>query len=200
MFNSMRNAMFGLLAILAVEDGAQRLGADDSVLDPKRSPASAEAAAPGADSKTTTPRVRIANAGFESRTRSTWSVHVYGAQSQIEADASIVREGKQSLRISSTEPSDTALGQELMLRAGHWYRFRGWVRTRGLAPQSASVCGTFQIQMPGGAGMIASGANHQGNTEWTEVVLDFERAARRPLNSHCRVSQRVWQGDRNSLV
>jgi alpha-N-arabinofuranosidase len=173
MSTSVRNAIFGLLAILAVADAAYRLGADDSVLEAQQSPASAEAVATGTDPKIRMPRLQIANAGFESRTEG-WSVHIYGAQSKIEADASIVHEGKQSLRMSSTEPSDIALGQELMLRAGHWYRFRGWVRTRGLVRQSASVCGTFQIQMPGGTGIIASGANHQGDTDWTEVALDFE--------------------------
>ena len=119
------------------------------------------------------PSIDIANRSFESQTDG-WSVHVYGARPKIEADATIVHEGKHSLRITSSEPTDTALGQEVMLRAGRWYRFRGWVRTQNLVMQSARVCGTFQIQMPGGAGIIASGANHQGNTDWTEVVIEFE--------------------------
>jgi alpha-N-arabinofuranosidase len=173
MINSLRNAAFGLVAMLAVEDAALRLGADDSELDPTRSLASADATAPAADAGTKMPRIQFANAGFESRTDG-WSIHVYGAQPKIETDTRIVHEGQQSLRVSSTDPSDTALGQELMLRAGRWYRFRGWVRTRSLVPQSAPVCGTFQIQMPGGAGIIASGANHQGNTDWTEVAIEFE--------------------------
>ncbi len=173
MSHSVRHVLFGLLAILAVENAARCLRADDSALDPKRSLAAARATAPGAGPERGMPRIQVANAGFESRTEG-WSVHVYGAQPQIEADSRIVHEGKQSLRISATEPSDTALGQELKLRAGHWYRFRGWVRTQGLVSQTASVCGTFQIQMPGGTGIIASGPNHQGDTDWTEVALDFE--------------------------
>jgi alpha-L-arabinofuranosidase len=115
----------------------------------------------------------LKNPGFEAGTDA-WSIHVYGAQPKIEVDANSKHEGKQSLRISSTEPSDTALGQELMLHAGHWYRFRGWVRTRALDPKEAPFYGTFQIQMLAGAGVIASGPNHKGDTDWTEVAIEFE--------------------------
>ena len=118
----------------------------------------------------------LKNAGFESGTDG-WDVHIYGAKPVIEADAATVHEGKQSLRISSAEPSDAALGQELMLAPGRLYRLRGWVRTRGLDPHGAPVYGTFQIQMPGGNGIIASGTNHGGDTDWTEEVVDFEAPA-----------------------
>jgi dipeptidyl aminopeptidase/acylaminoacyl peptidase/alpha-L-arabinofuranosidase len=115
----------------------------------------------------------LRNAGFENKLEG-WSVHVYGAPPKIEADDTIRHEGKQSLRISATEPSDTALGQEVQLRGGRWYRFSGWVRTRGLEPRGASVFGTFQIQLPGGHGLLAGGLNHGGDTDWTEVVLGFQ--------------------------
>jgi len=115
----------------------------------------------------------LRNPGFEMGTDD-WSIHVLGAKSNVEADAEIKHGGKQSLRISATEPSDTALGQEVMLRPGHCYRLRGWVRTRGLDPKGAPVHGTFQIQTPGGAGVIANGLNHKGDTDWTEVVTEFE--------------------------
>jgi alpha-N-arabinofuranosidase len=115
----------------------------------------------------------LKNAGFESGTDG-WSVHVYGAQPKVESDDQIVHEGKHSLRISSSELSDTALGQEVMLSPGRLYRLRGWVRTRGLDAHGAPVCGTIQIQTPGGASVIASGANHDGDTDWTEVTIDFE--------------------------
>src|SRR5258708_21464039 len=101
----------------------------------------------------------VKNPGFEDKLDS-WSVHVYGAQPEIEADKDITHEGKQSVRISSTEPSDTALGQDVQLKPSQIYRFTGWVRTRGLHPRGASVFGTFQIQQAGGAGIIASGTNH----------------------------------------
>jgi alpha-N-arabinofuranosidase len=89
-------------------------------------------------------------------------------------DDTIRHEGKQSLRISAAEPSDTALGQEVQLRAGRLYRLSGWVRTRGLDPHGAPVFGTFQVQMPGGHGFIAGGLNHGGDTDWTEVVIGFQ--------------------------
>jgi len=122
--------------------------------------------------KTSVVQENLQNSGFESGTDG-WSTHVYGARSTIESDSTITHGGKKSLRISAAEPSDTALGQELILHAGHWYRLHGWVRTRSLDPRGAPVFGTFQIQMPGGAGIIASGTNHQGDSDWSEVTIDF---------------------------
>jgi alpha-N-arabinofuranosidase len=122
-----------------------------------------------ADDTTTT----LHNPGFESGLDG-WSVHVYGARPAIEFDSEVVHEGKQSLRISGTKPSDTGLGQEIMLKAGRWYRFTGWVRTRGLDPHGAPVYGTFQIQQPAGKGVIAGGANHGGDTDWTETAIYFK--------------------------
>jgi alpha-N-arabinofuranosidase len=102
-----------------------------------------------------------------------WSLHVYGARPQVEVDTKVVHKGKQSLRISAAELSDTALGQEVQLKPERCYRFSGWVRTRKLDPHGAPVFGTFQIQQPGGRGIIASGTNHQGDTDWTEVAIYF---------------------------
>jgi alpha-N-arabinofuranosidase len=130
------------------------------------------------------PRVEsLTNPGFEAGTDG-WSVVVYGAKPTVEADEKVTHEGKRSLRISSAEPSDAALGQELMLSPGKWYRFRGWVRTRGLDPHGAPVYGTFQIQTPGGGSVIASGVNHDGDTDWTETTIDFEA----PPSGRTRVS------------
>jgi alpha-N-arabinofuranosidase len=118
----------------------------------------------------------LLNPGFESKLAG-WSLHVYGARPTLGWDGRVVREGKQSLRISASEPSDTALGQEVRLRPGRCYRLSGWVRTRGLDPRGAPVCGTFQVQRPGGAGILASGANHSGDTDWTRVEVCFEAPA-----------------------
>jgi alpha-N-arabinofuranosidase len=115
----------------------------------------------------------LRNPGFEAGLDG-WSVHVYGAPSRVEADRQVVREGRQSLRIAATEPSDTALGQEITLQPGQWYRLSGWVRTRGLDPRGAPVHGTFQIQKPGGHGILASGTNQGGDTDWTEVTIRFQ--------------------------
>ncbi len=114
----------------------------------------------------------LTNPGFEKKTEG-WSVHVYGADSQIDSDATVLHEGKLSLRIKAAEKSDTALGQEVTLRPGRCYRLLGWVRTRGLDPSSAPVFGTFQVQNPGGKGIIAGGTNHGGDTDWTEESIPF---------------------------
>jgi alpha-N-arabinofuranosidase len=131
-------------------------------------------------------RVRVdglTNPGFESGTDG-WQAAVYGAPAKIEADAETVHEGKRSLRVSSAEPSDAALGQDVTLSPGKPYRLRGWVRTRGLDPHGAPVYGTLQVQTPGGASVIASGKNHGGDTDWTEETLDFEA----PPGGRTRVS------------
>jgi alpha-N-arabinofuranosidase len=120
----------------------------------------------------------ISNGGFESaEPHAGWTVHVYGAQSSVAEDARVEHGGLKSLRISADSPSDTALGQEISLRARRFYRLTGWVRTRGLNPMGAPVFGTFQVQKPGGAGVIASGKNHAGDNEWTEVAIPFQAPA-----------------------
>jgi alpha-N-arabinofuranosidase len=116
----------------------------------------------------------LANPGFERTPVQTgWEVNVYGATPHIERDTRVFHGGRASLRVSADEPSDTALGQEIRLQAGRCYRLRGWVRTQGLDPHGASVYGTLQIQWPHGSGVLASGANHGGDTGWTEVSVPF---------------------------
>jgi alpha-L-arabinofuranosidase len=115
----------------------------------------------------------LRNAGFENATDH-WTIHFFGAKPQLEFDTQTKHEGKQSLRITAAELSDTALGQEVLLKAHHWYRLTGWVRTRGLDPHGAPVFGTFQVQLPGGKGILATGGNHDGDTDWTEVPIVFQ--------------------------
>ena len=97
----------------------------------------------------------------------------HGAQPNVNLDAAIHHEGRQSLRIEAGSPSDTALGQEVQLKPGRRYRLRGWVRTRISIPAAHPVCGTFQVQHPGGIGSIVTGRNHPGTCDWTEEIVDF---------------------------
>ncbi len=117
----------------------------------------------------------LRNAGFESAlVQEDWEKTVYGAASQIELDTQVARQGNQSLRVTATEPSDTALGQEITLRPAQWYRLSGWVKTRALEPRGASVFGTLQVQQSRGRGVIAAGPNHAADTDWTEVPVYFQ--------------------------
>jgi alpha-N-arabinofuranosidase len=102
-----------------------------------------------------------------------WETTVYGVRSRLQVETDAVRQTK-ALAISSREPSDIAVAQEVALKAGRFYRFSGWVRTGGLDPQGAPVCGTFQIQHAAGKGTIAGGANHRGDTNWTETPIYFQ--------------------------
>jgi alpha-N-arabinofuranosidase len=116
----------------------------------------------------------LANAGFESpQVHEHWSLRVYGAQPELSLDKSVRHEGKQSLRVAATAPSDTAFGQELQLTPGRWYRLTGWIRTDNLDPNGAPVFGTFQVQVPGGHAVVATGRNHGGTSDWTSESVYF---------------------------
>jgi alpha-N-arabinofuranosidase len=116
--------------------------------------------------------------GFELATLdASWERVVYGAPATIESDATIHHGGARSLAISACEPSDAALGQEVTLEPAAWYRFHGFVRTQGVDPKDAPTCGTFQIQRPRGAGILAAGRSHRGDCDWSEVVLPFQTPA-----------------------
>jgi alpha-N-arabinofuranosidase len=116
----------------------------------------------------------LANPGFEDAdATSDWTRHVYGANPVIELSPDS-HEGRRSLRIACDAPTDTALGQEIILTPGSWYRLTGWVKTQGLDPMGAPVFGTYQVQTPGGRSVLATGENHQGDTDWTPVRIVFE--------------------------
>jgi hypothetical protein len=114
----------------------------------------------------------LQNPGFELGVEG-WLTVVSGTRPQITFDTSVVRQGRQALRVVANEPSDTAFGQDVQLKSGQWYRFSGWVRTRGLNPHASHVYGTFRIHDAAGSA-IADGANHGADTEWNEVVLKFQ--------------------------
>ncbi len=120
----------------------------------------------------------LKNPGFENGLEG-WETNAFGARPAIGFDPSVRREGRKSLRVSTTEFSDTAFGQEVMLKPGQSYRLVGWVRTRGLQPHGSPVYGTFQIQHTKGHEpyLIASGTNHGGDTEWCEVAITFNAPA-----------------------
>jgi eukaryotic-like serine/threonine-protein kinase len=126
----------------------------------------------------------LKNPAFEDELEG-WETSVYGARSTIGFDKDVVREGRRSLRVTATEISDTAFGQEVELKPGHTYRLSGWVRTRGLDPHGSPVYGTFQVQHPTGRGRYthAVGTNHGGDTEWTEVTITFQA----PANGRVRI-------------
>jgi alpha-N-arabinofuranosidase len=116
----------------------------------------------------------LQNPGFEAdRPLEGWQLVAYGASAACTLDDREAHEGKRSLRVEADEPSDTALGQEIDLQPGRWYRFTGWVKTRSLQPVDATVTGTFQVQRAGGRGVLAGGPSHRGDVDWTPVVLTF---------------------------
>src|SRR4051812_29053468 len=100
----------------------------------------------------------LVNAGFEEPAPTLgWEVNTYGAHPKFDSEAAEFRRGRASLRIQATEPSDTALAQEVIVQPGQWYRYSAWVRTAGLDPKESAVSATLQAQRPKGAGVIAGG-------------------------------------------
>jgi WD40 repeat protein len=123
----------------------------------------------------------LKNAGFEAGFEGWTTFTTRGPKPQFDLDTQEVREGRQAIRISAGQRSDSGCYQEVMLKPGHRYRFSGWARTRGLNAPGAGVYGTFAIQRMGARhGNIAGGPNHGGDTEWTEVTLTFEAPAEGP--------------------
>jgi hypothetical protein len=117
----------------------------------------------------------LKNPDFEDGLKGWTHFSTDGAQTQFDLDTNVVREGRQSLRIAAPRPSDSGCYQDLMLKAGHQYRFSGWLRTRGLDPHGAGAYGTFDIQRLGANwGGIAHGTYYRGDTEWTQVALTFQ--------------------------
>jgi hypothetical protein len=115
----------------------------------------------------------LINSKFENGTDG-WIVEAQASQATVEADTETIHEGKQSLRISAEEPTERWLAQVIRLHGPAMYRLRGWVKTKDLDPRGASVFGTFQIRTPNSDRAIATGENHQGTSDWSEVRIVFE--------------------------
>lgn len=132
----------------------------------------------------------LMNAGMEtfsadSGLPGSFTLAVYGAPPQIAADTGVFAGGRQSLRVSATQPSDTAIAQDVTVRPGGVYRFSGRVRTRDLVPEESSwTHGTFQIQDSAGR-VIGRMRNHRGTTDWTRESVHFRAPADGRLHVVC---------------
>jgi S1-C subfamily serine protease len=115
----------------------------------------------------------LKNPGFEDGLEG-WSWSGPVGRPEIEVDRSVAREGRQALRIAASQPLDGDAIQVVQLEPGHRYRLSGWVRTRGLNPRGARGYGQVRIDRPDNNGIIAGTANHGGDTEWTELFVNFQ--------------------------
>jgi rhomboid protease GluP len=118
----------------------------------------------------------VKNSGFEDGFQE-WTPFVVGPRPQVELDRNLAWEGKVALRVSASAPTDTGCSQEVLVKPSRQYRFSGWVRTRGLVSHGASVYGTYQIHARAVNNIITKGTNHSGDTDWTEVRLEFRAPA-----------------------
>ncbi len=102
-----------------------------------------------------------------------WTRTTCGAEPSVEVDTKTKHGASDSLRISSTAPTDTALGQVLKVQPGQIYRFSGWVKTADIKPGTSPVYGTIQVQHAPDGVTLASGHNHVGTTDWTREDVYF---------------------------
>jgi membrane associated rhomboid family serine protease len=118
----------------------------------------------------------LKNRGFEAGLEG-WITYTVGPPSRFEFDSEVAREGRQALRITAPQPTDTGCRQDLVLKPGQRYRFSGWVRTRGVQAFGARVWGTLSVCHAGTNNLIAQAENHAGDTEWTQVSILFQAPA-----------------------
>ncbi len=72
-----------------------------------------------------------------------WQIAVYGAQPTVSLRPAARGPAGHSLRVHSTEPSDTAIYQDLPVEPGRWYRLAAWVSTEDLRADTSihgAVC------------------------------------------------------------
>lgn len=120
----------------------------------------------------------LANPGFENEPAAAgWETVTYGAKPAVLLDRSVHHEGTASLKITATQPSDTALAQEITLHPKSWYRASAWVRTDGLNAQGGGVSAALQIQLPHGAGYLGGSPSLRGTNEWVERLAWFQTPA-----------------------
>ena len=132
----------------------------------------------------------LKNAGFEDFNKdaglpAAFSKAVYGEQPTIAADDSVFSEGKRSVRVSASKPSDTALAQDAVVKPNGIYRFSGSVKTESLVvEESSSTHGTYQIQDSAG-GTIGVMNNHRGTTDWVRESVVFRAPADGKVHIAC---------------
>jgi serine/threonine protein kinase len=127
----------------------------------------------------------IKNGGFEAGLES-WDTWSHQSSTRFEFDRDVVREGQQSLRVTASEADDCGCKQHVRLKPQQWYRFSGWVRTRGLKLHGASrrhaplawgtivIFGTHHPSEGPEWPVLARGDNQSGDTEWTRISLRFQ--------------------------
>ena len=113
-------------------------------------------------------------------------------------DGAIAYAGRHSIRMSAPMGAEAAWTSPMIdVKPNTKYRFTGYVRTQGVAPQKARFSGTYVISVHSDRGPLfprpfAAGPCLEGDNEWTEVNLEFKTPARA---THLQVSAAIaWGG------
>jgi len=123
------------------------------------------------------PIMRLRNGSFEGAgLPDGWGLLVLGPSPLISQDYQTHKEGSCAVRVHAAEPTMGVVSQTVRVEPGRPYRLRGWLRTEGLEPQEgAGLYGTLVVVAVDDktSERLATGPDHRGTTEWTQVDLAF---------------------------
>jgi alpha-N-arabinofuranosidase len=130
----------------------------------------------GAGARAPAKTPQIENPGFEAAdVLAGWQTWIGkdGRDPVLVADTAVVREGRQSLRVTADEPADVTFGQFLLLPAGTLWRLRAWIKTENLTSSGPwAWAGALHVQSASGA-TVAHSRNRFGTSDWQEEEVVF---------------------------
>jgi putative membrane-bound dehydrogenase-like protein len=107
-----------------------------------------------------------------------WDSRTYGGTAEHALDTAVAHTGKNSLRISSKDGSDTSWFTDVPLEANSTYLFSGFIKTDKLTTAGGAKGATLQIHQLNGTQPHSSPL--KGNQDWTPVAVNFNSG---PQNS-----------------
>jgi len=126
----------------------------------------------------------LPNPGFSEATNGRptgWTLRPYSVARGGTVEYSVVPEGRNgpALKVSSERNADVGVGIEVAVQPNTRYRFGGWVRTEGLNKRGGRGA-MFNVHMLG-----ADTDGIGGDTDWTELSVEFTTSNQRRILVHC---------------
>jgi hypothetical protein len=117
-----------------------------------------------------------------------WEGLAMGTVPAVVQDCKVAHEGRCSLKIITDKPVLADAIQTVQLKPNQAYVLTGWIKTERLEVMGkADQYGTLVVA-PAEAtdeSQITKGPNHSGNTDWTQVRLEFVAPADGRINVFC---------------
>lgn len=133
------------------------------------------------------PSNRIENGSAESIANGqpvAWTMRRYSGTAE-HTTAAHGHGGRQSLRISSTEGSDTSWFATVEVEPDTQYRLSGWIRTEGVEPRGSAEGALFNVhELQGGSGRVQT-QPVTGTSDWTRAEVTFDSGRQTRLTINC---------------